>query len=97
MPPVARLFDIGVGRCKIHGNQQFTGIIITASPNVDSNERGNARIGDLVRSSCGHIGVIITGSPNVHDNERPVARLTDLFAGIYTGIIITGSPNVIVN
>lgn len=88
---VARLADITDGVCKYDGPQK--GKIITASTNTKTNQRGIARIGDIVQAKCGHVGHIITGSGNVVTNNRKTARIGDKFQGIYSGTIITGSSD----
>jgi len=89
----ARLGDLTMGSCKVHGKQK--GTIITASPDVNCNDKGVARLGDLVRADCGHTGTIITASPDVNCNDKGVARLGDKVDGIYQATIITGSENTI--
>ena len=93
--PIARLRDICIGRCRRHKYpRRVMGFIIGHSSNVDSNIKGNARVGDLVVSKCNHKGIIVTGAPTVFINNKKAARVTDLFVGVYKGIIVKGSENV---
>lgn len=100
----ARLGDRVSGRCSGPGhssNLPTTGTIVTASSNVEANNRGVARLGDQVQLDCnaGHRAVIGTSSTNVEAN-RPNARLGDTVVGdnvTFNGEIVTASPNVFVN
>jgi len=56
----ARFLDMTIGACG------HTGLIITASPNVQTNSLGKARLGDSV-VGC-NIGTIITGEPTHNIN-----------------------------
>lgn len=93
MKPVARLGDIGVGYCYIHGSQ--TGKIVTSSLNVIAENSGVARYGDLVIAGCGHSGTIVSTSTTVLTNNRGTARVGDVFAGIFTGTITKGANTVL--
>jgi uncharacterized Zn-binding protein involved in type VI secretion len=74
------------------------GRIITASGNTKANNRGIARLNDIVLTDCGHTSKIITGSPNHKTNNRPTARLNDsIGAGPYSARIITASGDTSVN
>jgi len=93
---VARVSDIWVGTCyACSGNPQVSGIVITGSPDVLTNDRQTARVGDIVVGNCGHTGIIITGCNTVFANDREVAALTDLVGGNVNGIIVTGSTDVV--
>lgn len=73
---------------------EVDGVIITASNDATINNRGAARLGDLVQSDCGHFGRIITCDPTITANGRGQARIGDrVGAGEYEAIIITGSPD----
>ena len=95
--PVARLGDRTFGTCShpSHIPLKIGGTIITASPDDITNNKGTARLGDLVLTDCGHHGEIITGNPNVLANDKPVARLGDKIANKapYVAEIVTASPD----
>jgi uncharacterized Zn-binding protein involved in type VI secretion len=98
--PTARLTDLWSGICCCHFDPPCIGMsgpIITCSPNVRTNNLGNARIGDVVIGFCGHAGIIVTCSPNVITNNRGQARLGDAVSGCTIGNIVTGSPNSVLN
>ena len=94
---VARIGDRTIGVCchPSHPCKTVGGTIITGSPDVITNERLTARIGDLVLTDCGHIGYIITGSPNDIANNRLIARIQDKVSNgaPYNATIITCSPD----
>jgi len=89
----ARLNDRTFGTCSAHPTPiQVGGTIVTASPDTKINNRGVARINDIVRTDCGHTSKIITGSGTVKVNGRLHARLNDdVGNGPYTAKIITAS------
>lgn len=94
---VSRIGDVGRGICCEGDDHEATGIIITGSPNVNSEGLANARLGDiLISTSCGHqrVGTIISGSPTVNANGLSIARIGDSFDGCFSGIIITGANTV---
>lgn len=97
---VARLNDSTLGTCShpSHAPRTATGKIITASGNVNVNNRPTARLGDTVLTDCGHTSVIITASGTVGStSERgvQVARLGDQIGnGPYSAVIVTASGNV---
>ena len=96
----ARQNDLFSGTCWCHPPIPCigtSGIIITSSPNTFCNNRGQARLGDIVLGFCGHIGVIVSSSPNSNCNNLGMARLGDSVAGCLSGTIITGSPDTQVN
>lgn len=70
------------------------GQIVEASGNVDANFLGVARMGDKVRSDCGHEGRISTASLATDANFLGIARLGDKVSGTYVAEIITCSGNV---
>lgn len=94
---LARLGDRTWGTCRDPSHQQpitIGGQIISASPDSSINNRGAARLGDLVQSDCGHISRIITCDPEIASNGRGQARLGDRVGeGPYDAIIITGSAD----
>lgn len=100
MRPVARLGDMTIGTCRVHGNG-IIGIIIGGSLTSFTNGRPTARIGDSVFCRCGHTAKIVTGTiEHQHSNIKIVtARLGDIVQSIsytgvigpYTGVIITAS------
>lgn len=55
---------------------------------------GIARIGDPVKSDCGHDGTIVTGITSVGSVHQNVARVGDSVTGVYIAKIITGNSNV---
>ena len=70
------------------------GSIITGDGMSIADGRPIARIGDTVKSTCGHTGTIVTGSGcSVFQNDRPGARVGDSTSGDLVGQITTGSPN----
>ena len=97
--PIARLGDRTHGVCYHPSHIPLTigGTIITGSPDVITNEKSTARVGDLVLTDCGHIGMIITGSPTEIANERLVARIGDAVETRqpYIATIVTGSPDTL--
>lgn len=98
MPNVARMTDIFSGICVCHISPiPMGGTIVTASGDVNSNELGSARVGDIVVGYCGHTGLIVTSSGDVNINERGVARVGDLVVGCLVGTIVTGSGDTFAN
>lgn len=100
MPGIARVSDRTIGVC-FHPSHAPAipfpsgGVIITGSGDVITNNLPTARVGDLIRSDCGHQSVIVSGSGKVLTNSRPTARMGDSGAGVYMCTIIGGSGNVI--
>jgi uncharacterized Zn-binding protein involved in type VI secretion len=93
---IARLGDKLRGICKCHGSPiSVTATIITASPDTFANGLGVARLGDTVKTSCGHYGKIVTASPDTFANGLGVARLGDTTSGCFIGSIITASPDTL--
>lgn len=89
---IARIGDRCKGVCTAHITpQEVEGVIISGCEKSFINGRAVARIGDKVRSDCGHEGIIITGAPTAFFEGRPHARLGDQFKGDFTGQIITAS------
>lgn len=93
--PIARIGDKTYGYCKKH-KKDFKGTIISGSPNVLVEGSPAARIGDIVKSDCGHVGKIITGCPVVDVNSPPVARLGDKTDGIYQATIVSACKKTFV-
>lgn len=93
----ARLNDRTIGTCSHPSHQTpitVGGTIVTASADTKVNERGVARISDIVRTDCGHTSKIITGSGTVKVNDRKHARLNDRVGnGPYDARIVTASGN----
>lgn len=91
---VARFGDKLRGICSCHATPQtVTATIITGSPDTLVNGYPVARLGDTVKTSCGHYGKIITASPTHFANGLGVARLGDSTSGCFVGKIITASPD----
>lgn len=102
MRGAARLNDKTYGTCYDSSHTtpiNVGGKIITASSDATVNNRGMARLGDIVRTDCGHLSKIITASPNTDTNQHAgTARLNDQVGdGPYIARIITASPNTFVN
>ena len=95
MRNVSRINDVWTGVCcTCPGTPGMSGIIITGSPDVLTNDLGTARINDIVIGSCGHVGIIVSGNSTVLANDRPVAAIGDLVGGGVSGTIVTGSGDV---
>jgi len=94
----ARLNDQTLGNCSVHGSN-IKGKIISASPNIEVNGRGLARLGDKVLADCGHEAEIITASSTEDpNNKRGTARLNDKVGNSpYEAKIITASNDVFPN
>lgn len=91
---VARIGDRTIGTCFAHDPPiTVGGTIVSGSPNKTTNTKPTARIGDKVRTDCGHIAEIVSGSPSLTADSKLVARIGDKVSGIYIGEIITGSPD----
>ena len=95
--PTARINDMWLGVCTCHPPIPIigmAGIIVTSSPNVFSNNLGNARCTDTVIGFCGHSGVVISCSTSVFTNNLGQAKNGDNVNGCVIGNISSGSPNV---
>jgi uncharacterized Zn-binding protein involved in type VI secretion len=93
---VARVGDRTIGTCFAHDPPiTVGGTIVSGSSDSTVNSKLDARIGDTVRTDCGHTAKIVSGSPNVLTNEIPTARIGDKVTGIYVAEIISGSPNTV--
>jgi uncharacterized Zn-binding protein involved in type VI secretion len=100
MPGNARLSDVWVGICLCHPPIPvigMSGVIVTASPNVNVNSLGQARMTDVVIGYCGHPGSIVSASGDTITNNLGTARVGDAVAGCVIGTIVTGSGNTITN
>ncbi len=98
MRKVARLTDLFAGVCVCHLTPiPMTGTITTSSGDVNSNELGVARLGDIVVGACGHTGVISSASDIVKINEIGVARIDDTVTGCLVGTIVSGSDDTFAN
>ena len=98
MLKTTRFGDLTITLCACHNPPHVvTGIIVTSSPDVLINGRGNARAGDIALNSCGTITVIATYSDNVITNNLQVARINDIVIGCTIGNIVTSSENVFTN
>tara|TARA_R110000851_G_scaffold212182_2_gene364887 strand:+ start:1415 stop:1720 length:306 start_codon:yes stop_codon:yes gene_type:complete len=95
----ARQGDRLIGTCRHPShNSPITvgGSIVTASADVLTNSRGQARVGDQVLTDCGHSDQIVTGNATVKTNEQFTARMGDMTSGdTYEATIVTGSPNAL--
>jgi uncharacterized Zn-binding protein involved in type VI secretion len=90
----ARVGDQTTGTCSHPSHSPpitVGGKIITGSEDYLINDKRAARIGDTVRTNCGHTGKIVTGDENSIVNDRRQARLGDKVAGDYSAEIITAS------
>jgi uncharacterized Zn-binding protein involved in type VI secretion len=94
MRSVARFFDIWAGVCCCHPSCiGMAGPIITCSPDVYTNQKGNARLTDVTIGWCGHAGIIVSGSPHVQTDGLQQAGVGDIVAGCNIGVIIIGSSD----
>ena len=94
MTAIARLGDTTKGTCYSHTSPiDVGGTIITGSSNDFADGYPVARLGDIIKSDCGHYSTIITASSNSFSDGLGVARLGDIGSGEYKCTIITGSPN----
>lgn len=97
MRALVRLGDESYGYCDKHEGW-FYGYIISCSDTVFLNDRGSARVGDLVRSKCGCTSYIVSSSGEVITNDRGQARLGDLVRGSsYNGTLVSSSGNIFGN
>ena len=97
MPPVATIGSVTYGVCTCHDSPRtVTGIVVSGAPTVLAKGRPFARIGSIVKGSCGHSGVVISGSGNVLALGSPSAHLGSQFKGCYSGTIVSGDTGVFV-
>jgi len=99
MRSVCRIGDIGTGICNGPGHKAdkpITGTIIIGSVNVQAENKGKARMGDLVMCSCGHPATMVIGNFQILVNGMAGCRVGDIFQGNGPiGTIITGAPTVL--
>jgi len=89
---VARLTDITFGVCSCHKYPiSVSGVIINGSGKTFAESLNVARIGDIVRASCGHTGIIITGSGIAFADSIGISRLSDITTGCYKASIVSAS------
>ncbi len=96
MNAVGRLTDMFVGVCCCHCPTcciTMAGVVVTASPNVKTNNLPVARVGDVVLGFCGHTGLICSGSPTVLTNNIATSRIGSCTSGCLIATQVTGSPN----
>jgi hypothetical protein len=95
MPKVARVGDTVVGSCGCNQGA-WTGTWVQGSPDVDSNNPHQIRIGDMGVTTCA-CGVMyaVSGSPDVDSDGIKEHRVSDdVVAPCGSGVAITGSPDV---
>lgn len=100
MPKLARVGDVHRGTCS-HGADccphSVVGTIVGGSPNVRSNKRQQARLGDAVVHNCPHCGTgtITSASTTIRANGKGVARIGDrvTYPG-GSGTITTASDDI---
>lgn len=105
MPGAARLGDKSQVRADAHGcpacPHPGTGPIVTGSPDVFTNGKPQARLGDLGihAACCGPNNFqIAKGSPTVYVNGKPAARMQDKAKHCGgDGNLIEGSPDVLID
>lgn len=91
-PGVARITDLTFGICSCHKYPiSVSGLIISGSGTTFAESLNVARIGDIVRASCGHTGIIITGSGIAFAESIGIARLMDITTGCYKASIVSAS------
>lgn len=80
MPATARVTDMFQGTCSCHPPAPpipMSGLIITGSGNVITNNLKTARKTDIGIGFCGHVTAIKSGSPDVIVNNLDMARVDD--------------------
>lgn len=91
---VARVGDRTIGTCFAHDPPIVVGgTVVSGSSDTTVNSKLDARVGDIVRTDCGHTSKIVTGSPSVTTNGKLSARIGDKVNGVYVAEIISGSPD----
>jgi uncharacterized Zn-binding protein involved in type VI secretion len=97
---ITRIGDVTEGHCDCGGhNDDYSGVVISGSPNVFSNGLQTGQITSVVRSDCGHESTIISGSNTVWTNGLNTARMTSIYGkegDCLTGSVVGGSPNVLI-
>jgi uncharacterized Zn-binding protein involved in type VI secretion len=92
---MVRIGVLAVGTCCCHPSIPYVGwvgMVISSAKNTKANNRGVARVGDIVMG-C-HAAMIITGSNTVITENSRTARISDLCVACPTGIHISGSEDV---
>lgn len=95
MPAAARLQDLWFGICCCHPPIPcipMGGPIITGSPNVQCENRAQARLTDMTIGFCGHPGQIVTCSTTDFANNLGKALIGSQVVGCNIGSVVTGSP-----
>jgi uncharacterized Zn-binding protein involved in type VI secretion len=95
MPAASRVTDIWTGICCCHSPipcVPMTGWIITGSPNVNCDNKAQARLTDITIGACGHTGSIVSGSTTVFANSLGKAIIGSQVVGCNIGAVVTGSP-----
>jgi len=93
MPDAARLTDIWTGKCCCHTSPKcisMTGKVNSASSNIISSTKGQARLIDFTIGECGHPGKIVSGSSVCIGNSRAKAVVTSQVTGCNIGKVISG-------
>lgn len=94
MLPIARKGDRTHGTCSHPSHRtpiSIGGTIITSAAKMNCEGMLVARMGDKVRTDCGHEGIIITGSAKYYVEGMRCACKGDKVAGDYAATIITSS------
>jgi uncharacterized Zn-binding protein involved in type VI secretion len=84
MPSIARVGDRTQGVCAHPSHSppiSVGGTIVSGSGHCNTEGPRNARIGDSVKTDCGHSSSIVSGSGKVFDEGSPLARIGDKVAG----------------
>lgn len=96
--PAARLGDLTLGSCSVHGDN-IGGVIIGGNFSLLVNGRPIAQIGDSVLAHCGHTSRILTGDITTQPSKIKIAtaRLGDVVGlSPYVGVIVTASTDTFV-
>jgi uncharacterized Zn-binding protein involved in type VI secretion len=93
--PVARVGDIGVGVCPVHG--PYVTVFVTGdSVLTELDGRPACHIGTIGVASCGHPTIAATGSPMTEFENGMAHRVGDMgfcaAGGPY--VVATGSPTL---
>lgn len=94
MLPIARKGDKTHGVCSHPSHNSpisVGGTIITSASKTICEGMLVARVGDKVRTDCGHEGIIITGSAKYYVEGMRCACKGDKVDGVYKATIITSS------
>lgn len=94
MPAVARLGDKTFGTC-YHPSHKVppavSGTIVSCSSLTTCEGMGVARLGDKVKTTCGHYGSIVTCSGNSSETGEGIAHVGDKVSGVYKATITSGA------